>query len=222
MLLNINQSSVVVFDLDDTLYKEVDYVVSAYRQITQQLCPAFAVESFEGMWNCFANSSDAFSWLINNYAPSSSIPQLLDIYRYHTPTLLLPEESRQLLTKLNSYGVKLGVITDGRKRTQMNKLKALGIIDLFQKIVISEDFGSEKPCEANYRDFELAFPSANYCYIGDNPRKDFIAPNNLGWTTVAVANDGRNIHPTVCDLPKSNYAQYTVNSLAEIILSFGT
>lgn len=33
-----------------------------------------------------------------------------------------------------------------------------------------------------------------FTYVGDNLKKDFIAPNALGWLTVCLKDDGRNIH----------------------------
>ena len=41
---------VVVFDLDDTLYKEIDFLKSAYREISDFLCKAYGVKGlFEKM-----------------------------------------------------------------------------------------------------------------------------------------------------------------------------
>ena len=34
----------------------------------------------------------------------------------------------------------------------------------------------------------------DFTYVGDNLKKDFIAPNALGWQTVCLKDDGRNIH----------------------------
>ena len=62
-------------------------------------------------------------------------------------------------------------------------------------MVISEVFGSEKPALANYEYFMKHYPECHdFTYVGDNPRKDFIAPNALGWQTVCLKDDGRNIH----------------------------
>lgn len=58
----------------------------------------------------------------------------------------------------------------------------------------------------------------DFTYVGDNPRKDFIAPNALGWLTVCLKDDGRNIHKqdftsiTALALPKK-----TIESLKELI-----
>ena len=71
----------------------------------------------------------------------------------------------------------------------------MGLESWFSEIVISEEFGSAKPTEQNYRHFEQAFPSENFVYVGDNLAKDFVTPNRLGWTTVALLDRGENIHP---------------------------
>lgn len=33
-----------------------------------------------------------------------------------------------------------------------------------------------------------------FYYIGDNLRKDFVAPNKLGWQTICLLDNGENIH----------------------------
>lgn len=59
-----------------------------------------------------------------------------------------------MLINLKQKGYKLGLITDGFSITQGNKLKALDIENLFDIIVISEEFGSKKPDLRNYELFE--------------------------------------------------------------------
>ena len=44
-----------------------------------------------------------------------------------------------------------------------------------------------------------AYYNTRYVYVGDNPRKDFLAPNSLGWFTVGIRSSGRNIHPQELD-----------------------
>ncbi len=37
----------------------------------------------------------------------------------------------------------------------------------------------------------------NYIYIADNPKKDFITPNKLGWTSICLLDKGQNVHEQV-------------------------
>lgn len=189
----------VIFDLDDTLYKEIDYLKSAYRFIAEKLqtehCPAENL--YRVMLDAYNNGLNAFSVVKSVWNIEAPIETLLHWYRTHVPNIVLPEDSKNLLDFLKSKDVPIGILTDGRSVTQRNKIKSLGLNQYIpeQNIVISEEFGSEKPCEANYTYFESLYSEIdNFIYVGDNPRKDFVAPNRLGWKTVGLLDDGRNIH----------------------------
>ena len=56
-------------------------------------------------------------------------------------------------------------------------------------------YDSEKPALANYEYFMKRYTGcSDFTYVGDNPDKDFIAPNILGWKTICLKDYGRNIH----------------------------
>ncbi len=189
----------VVFDLDDTLYKEIDYLKSAYRFIAEKLqtehCPAENL--YRVMLDAYDNGLNAFSVVKSVWNIDAQIETLLHWYRTHVPNIALPKDSKNLLDYLLDKDIPIGILTDGRSITQRNKIKVLGLnrYILEQNVVISEEFGSEKPDEKNYRYFESQYPEIDYfIYVGDNPHKDFITPNRLGWKTVGLLDDGRNIH----------------------------
>lgn len=52
----------------------------------------------------------------------------------------------------------------------------------------------------------------DFTYVGDNVKKDFIAPNVLGWTTICLKDDGRNIH-------KQDVSTVADNAMPEIFIS---
>lgn len=192
----------VVFDLDDTLYKEIDYLKSAYRFIADQLetehCPAERI--YNAMLNEYYNGRNAFAVVKSIFDIDTPIETILHWYRTHIPNIALPDDSKELLDYLHDKDIPIGILTDGRSVTQHNKIKALGLNRYVQEqnVVISEEFGSEKPEEKNYRYFELQYPGIdNFIYVGDNPQKDFITPNRLGWKTVGLLDDGHNIHKQV-------------------------
>lgn len=184
-----SDKDIVVFDLDDTLYKEIDYLKSAYNEIANSVGLDVADEMF--CW--YLAGKNAFQSLIDKYHVSLTLPELLDIYRFHEPKIKLLPDAEEFLSALRESNVHIGIISDGRSRTQRNKLRALGI-DWIDDVVISEEFGSEKPSEGNYRHFMDKYPNMRYYYFADNIKKDFITPNRLGWRTVCLKDDGRNIH----------------------------
>ena len=100
----------------------------------------------------------------------------------------------------------------------MNKIRALGLDQYFDDdmIVISESFGSEKPCEENNRYFMKKFPEcSDFTYVGDNPKKDFLASNSLCWKTICLFDDGLNIHKQDFSLPKDYLPQKKVKSIID-------
>lgn len=213
------KSRVVVFDLDDTLYKERDFLQSAYREI------ATVVESSDGapqgiydqMLRWWQKGDNVFRLLIETYNVELTVDDLLTIYRSHVPAICLDETVRNLLDRLHQHSV-LGVITDGRSMTQRHKVEALGLSAYMdeQDILISEETGYGKPSDEPFRQIMEFHPSCSYYYIGDNPAKDFEAPNRLGWTTICLLDDGHNIHRQDFSLPPQMLPKYKVSQLTEI------
>lgn len=203
----------IVFDLDDTLYKEADYVESGCRAVSDAVSRAFqpdsepsgisAREAYDIIRGAgkVSDGFDALLHYVKQKYPESSlgIAELLRVYRFHQPRLSLDKETEETLDKLIKAGHTLGIITDGRSATQRAKISALGLERFFQEqnILISEETGTDKHSS---RPFELIMKlnpgEHHFVYVGDNPEKDFMWPNRLGWQTVMLADtEHRNVHP---------------------------
>lgn len=209
---------VVVFDLDDTLFKELDFLRSAFREIARTLAPDFSEALFAEMLAAHSRGENVFARLSERFGVP--IAELLARYRAHVPDVALAPDVRATLEALRERGATLGMITDGRSLTQRNKIRALGLDAFFDdvNIVISEEFGSEKPCSRNYKFFAEKFPGADFCYVGDNPAKDFVAPNALGWRTICLIDDGGNVRPQdFAAVPTEFLPQQKIRSLTELL-----
>ena len=198
---------VICFDLDDTLYKEIDYLKSAYREIAEYAagqCTGcsdsvniLAIKAYDRMLDAYREGQNTFEELNKFLGLKLPISDYLYIYRHHKPKIVLSEDAVRTLDALKAEGVRIGLITDGRSVQQRNKIEALGLSRWIDEkdMVISEEFGSEKPALANYEYFIKKYSECHdFTYVGDNLKKDFIAPNILGWTTICLKDDGRNIH----------------------------
>ncbi len=207
---------VVVFDLDDTLFLERDFVRSGFREVARVLERTGSVHAFERMEELFDGGDvNPIGAIIEQDSPPVVKSELLRIYREHEPTLVLDAAVREMLTDFVNAGRPLGIITDGRSLTQRNKIRSLGLEEWISDIVISEEFGTEKPAVENYAHFEKQFPNRSYAYVGDNLAKDFMAPNRLGWTTIAVRNSGQNIHPQRFEaVPPSSLPHFLIERIA--------
>ena len=211
---------VIVFDLDDTLYKEIDYLKSAYKEIATFLQIEFnKPDSFDFMIHIYEEGKNVFKELNAYYTLTIPIDIYLKIYRNHFPYLSLNEDAIKTLIQLKHQGYIIGLISDGRSVTQKNKIEALGLKKYLDKnlIVISEEFGYTKPDIRNYLYIQTAFPKSEYYYIGDNPKKDFIAPNSLGWETICLLDNGLNIHKQDFNIQEEYQPKYKVKALNEII-----
>lgn len=133
-----------------------------------------------------------------------------------TPCFVLDRDEMQ--RGIHDFAAALGIISDGRSLQQRNKINALGLPQYFdgRNIIISEVFGHQKPDPAAYRFFMEAYPAEAYVYVGDNTKKDFLAPNRLGWETVCLLDDGTNIHPQDFSLEKDFLPKRCIRRLSEM------
>lgn len=206
-----------IFDLDDTLMYEIEYLRSAYVEIATMIAPSDPEIIFEKMIKLYKDKSDVFEY-ISKYYRNYTKEGLLHIYRQHQPTIKPSDGAVDLLRKIKESGHKIGLITDGRSITQRNKIRALNIEHFMDKIIISEEFGSSKPNEQNYKAF-IEEGIDEYYYIADNISKDFIVPNKLGWTSICLLDNGQNIHKQDFDKPKEylpNHKIVSLNTVMEI------
>ncbi len=223
MMMQSFCNRVVVFDLDDTLYKEEDFLFSGFQSVARRVADKslFVNEDFlfVQMKQWRLDGKDVFEELCRLYPDYLTKEACLGIYRYHIPSIALTDGASELLEALKTGGARIGLITDGRTRTQMNKIRALKLHKFIASddIVISEEFGSEKPSEANSRYFMEKYPNAKYVYVGDNVKKDFVTPNYLGWLTICLLDDGRNIHRQSFDVAKEFLPQVTITNIKELL-----
>ena len=195
MDIKIDSKSFFVFDLDDTLYYEIDFLKSGYRAVAQYLYPIIKENLYDTMIDLYRKGVHAFSYIVDKYNDKNiTIDELFHIYRFHDPVIKLRPDAFDFLKKLQTQNIPIGLITDGRSITQRNKLKALWIDNYFDDIIISEEFGAEKPNAKNYEYFSNKYPDYNFFFFADNLDKDFIVPIELGWVSFCLLDKGFNIH----------------------------
>lgn len=179
----------VVFDLDDTLYGEKEYVRSGFNAVAEK-CPE--IEKLgEKLWNAFENGKPAFDEVLGNN--DSLKKECLAIYRNHIPNIHFYNGAESLIKKLREKNIKIAVITDGRPEGQRAKIASLGLENLVDEIIVTDEFGGaqfRKPCDIAFRIMQkkLNVPFEQMVYIGDNPKKDFVAPRVLGMKSIWFKN----------------------------------
>ena len=209
MDIKVNENTVIVFDLDDTLYNELDYLKSAYKAIAKSLEPNHWKPLYSKMFSLYRCKINVFGFLADAY--KTEIGPLVDMYRNHQPDIFLFDGVIAVFDAIKAKNGKIGIVTDGRSKTQRAKLKSLNILSYLDTIIVSEEIGTEKPSEVNFKAIEKALPATEYYYIADNLKKDFVAPNALGWKSVALIDNGKNIHfESHAYMNPENSAQYFI------------
>lgn len=217
MDIRITHNTGIVFDLDDTLYNEIDYLKSAYAYIAKQLDALNWKPLYARMLSLYRSEEDVFAALGATYDIKKEA--LLKVYREHVPQITPFEGVVKLLGTIRELKGKSGIITDGRSHTQRAKIAALGIMDLIDSIVISEEAGHSKPSEQLFKLMEERLQVTRYYYIADNLKKDFITPNLLGWETIGLLDNGLNIHhENHLYMDEVHMPMYFIHSLKELKL----
>lgn len=213
-------SKVVVFDLEDTLYQEIDFLKSGYHAVTDYLTKSFGIHDlFVEMMEAYqAGEKDVFKKVLDHHHLNIDKSELTDVYRYHIPQIHLDSKVRYVLEQFQGR-YHLAIITDGRPKTKRNIINALGLSEFFDwpDIYISDEVGHLKTAPYSFEKIMETYPDSQYLYVGDNPDKDFLVPNQLGWMTVCLLDNGQNIHPQDFTLASEYLPQRTIKDITELI-----
>ncbi len=203
----------VIFDLDDTLYLEGDYVRSGFNAIAQWLAsknpkrdgraPKWVLMDYEwDLWSEFNRDPQhvferyAEKWRKKN-PDADTLPEELaglmtEIFRSHQPEIQPCSDVVQALTRL-SRDCKLGLLADGDPAREQQKLECLGIARFFSNVLFTGSNPAwQKPMSDGFGALIDRFGcrAAESVYVADDPSKDFDGPCELGMRTVRIRRPG--------------------------------
>lgn len=222
----IKKYKAVLFDLDDTLYSEIDYIYSGFNVVSKYMEPILNTDSNvikNELIDLFAEDKNRVfdEYLIKkNLYNNVMLQKCIELYQNHIPEISLDEETKQVLLWLKNEDYKLGMITDGRPVGQNNKIISLNIMEFFDSIIITDELGGikyRKPDEYSYiKIMENLGVNVEECiYIGDNIYKDFIATNKLGMKSVQIINK-KGLYRS-CNYSSLNSPTHIINSIIDLI-----
>ena len=177
-----------VFDLDDTLYAYDGFVGSGYRAVGAYLAETRGAEApavVDFLWQARARVRgqecqalcEAYGWT------PRLVPQLIDVFRHHEPTIRLEPSAAPLLEQLHQRGWGLGVLTNGTPDVQRAKVRALGVASLVDWVIYAEEAApGGKPAPEAFEAMvtRLGRDRAHTVMVGDDLQKDVIGARRAG------------------------------------------
>lgn len=192
----------VVFDMDDTLYPESQFVRGGLAAAGAVLDawlprPVGAADVFLGVlgrtgpWHVFDTALEA----LGIPRDPALLSALVQAFRDHPPRLFPHSGVPELLDFLRSAGIRLGLVTDGYADVQRRKWAALGLASRFDAVVFTADVGGRAYPKPRIEPFAavaglLGAGQRPVLMVGDHPAKDFPPALALGWETLRVRHQG--------------------------------
>lgn len=185
----------VLFDLDDTLFAERDFVASglaaaaAWAAGRAGLAGDVCRRELAQLAETGPRGRLFDAWLAGRGLPAAWATDMVASYREHVPAIRPDPAAPPLLDRLRqSY--RLGLVSDGHLAVQRRKWAALGLADRFGCVLFTDELGRErwKPCPDGFRLVleRLGVAPDQAVYVGDNPAKDFLGARAAGLRSIRL------------------------------------
>jgi putative hydrolase of the HAD superfamily len=223
----------VVFDMDDTLYPEREYLLGGYRAVAEWGAAHFGIPLPDGAMSLKRLIQKGVEerlfnhWLAHyDLDTEERAVELVHVFREHAPALRPFPQVPPLLAAL-SQKYLLGLVSDGYLKTQQGKLAAVGLASFFSAIVFSDSFGREawKPSTIPFSAvlYELGVQASEAVYVADNAIKDFYGARQLGICTVGIIRFGALYETAEPPTPEHEpeHIIFSLNELSELLDGLG-
>jgi putative hydrolase of the HAD superfamily len=187
----LEKYTTIIFDLDNTLYNEIEYLSRAYTfignkisQINEHILPQdiaiYLIEEFKinGRKNIYEKLKTKFN--VNNYSLSNFLHDLRNVQITENSIQINDEYYKFILESINKYN--FFIATNGNKIQQKNKFRSVNIPHKNHFIIIyCDSLGVDKrkpsPFFINYISKKFHIGLNDMIFIGDSD-EDFRAAAN--------------------------------------------
>ena len=218
------QTRAILFDLDDTLYPQSDYVRGAYWDIAKWIGHRYEVnttEFYESMFQLWLQKGSRypsiFSETLRKFGLGGDnlvVGEMIRLYNAHDPCLTVFPETVEVLETLR-WQVKMGIVSDGNPETQRRKLMSLDIAGYFDICVFTGDWGRSyyKPHPRGYEEALrcLSVLPKESVFVGDTPEIDLVGAKKIGMRTVCIYRGHRQTTRS------ETYVDFTIRDLRGLI-----
>lgn len=231
----MNKGISLVFDIDDTLYSQMEPLITACEYSLGKALPD--PELFYRIFGKRSSEMFLFSesgqvsihesriYRIENTMKDLGIPfsrEQAEIfqarYKENQSHLHISPVLAGMLDKCAASGVQMGVITNGPLAHQVQKFHTLGLDKWFteERLIVSAGAGVAKP---DVRIFRMAeekwdMDPVNTYMVGDSLENDIAGAQNAGWKTIWM-NHHRYTVPE--GMAQPDHIAYTENQLRSLV-----
>lgn len=184
---------IILFDLDDTLYSERQYIYQGFKEVAQYLREKYGLDeqkSYRQLISVFKSGSKlVFDDFLRSVGVNPSSGDLVDVYRKAPRSLTNYPDVAEALKIVGGYGHKRLLITNGRAEVQKQKVEQLELAKYFDELFILDEYGKEywKPSTLIFRVIKQKYGDGltNYAFVG-NSEEDFQFSQILGMKFIYV------------------------------------
>lgn len=190
--------SAVIFDLDDTLYLQGDWLAGAWVAVAQAAAAEHGADAdtlAAELARIAAEGSDGGGIIDRGFAvvglADVDVAPFVQVFLTHQPeSLPLLPGVPEMLADLRAGGVRVAIVTDGAIPSQQAKVASLGVADLVDAVIMSDEFGRQfrKPHPRPVLEAlkALGADPGTTVMIGDRPAKDAASASGAGVRAIRV------------------------------------
>lgn len=185
----------VTFDLDDTLFAQSEWLAGAWDAVAAAAPTGVDRDGLRTALEQIAAQGSDRGAIVDRALrevghPEVAVGPLVDAFHRHRPARLTAHPgARDGVARLRRR-VPVALVSDGDVGVQTGKLRALGLADAFDVVVLSDRFGRahRKPSPLPFRVAlgALGAPAARAVHVGDRPAKDVLGAWRTGMGAVRV------------------------------------
>ncbi len=232
---------VIAFDLDDTLYNATELAresrISGLKAMIKKglkMDLNSAISTLDEIVKEYGTNNsrhyDIFILRINRFEPQIDFIRTNQKNKYVSAAVMAYHEQKIIsikpfddvipcLKQIRDLGIETAIISDGIPIKQYEKILRLGIDELIDLIVISDEIGIRKPNPKLFDYCLKKFGVKGYesIYIGDNPEKDLVPARMNGMNSVYIHRGGKYNNITTGEkILNGTKPEFEINSLLEL------
>lgn len=221
--MDYSNISGIIFDFDDTLQNR-DAAFRKYAfgflerhfgsSISEKEAKTRVDEMTKKINGGYVDKREFFMYFRTkwNWTDAPSFDEFLEDYSSIFPTFsTLFDDTMSVLKSLKNAGYKLGVLTNGLSEMQNKKLEVSGIKGLADEVVVSGDYGIEKPDRRLFDIIaeKMGIKNDRILFVGDHPVNDIQGALGAGMKAVKIRKG------VFADIPAPENVR-TIDTLSEL------